>query len=557
MAMRINHNIPALNALRNLRETDEEMGRTLERLSSGLKINRAADGPATLVISEQMRGQIASIKQAIENSEASISMVQTAEAALNEVNNLLISIRQRAIHAANEGANDEKMLQADQAEVDNALDTIDRVARTSQFGTRTLLDGSNGANGVAVGQGLRFESASPETKSSPAEGYLIDITQAATRSRMEGQRPISVGDLVDSFQIILSEGGKNAEFRMDNPKDASAIRNMLDNLERPELQVDPQRAVRAIREVIAQKLEQSVKSAGLDVQVLVDPNTQRLVVEHNKFGSAHVFTASATIPGVLSRLANTIEQGERGRDVEGTIDGKIGSGKGVQMTGADGTDVEGLVIEHDPVRKVTERILKTDPRNVRLEDFDVGIPGARPLSKREDNEFVEFTFEVPADTQAETEGFVHVTQNSLTFQVGPTRGQQVKISLVDAKSNRLGNGVPNSSGFRNLSEIDVTTAQGAEDAMLLVDDAIGEITQLRATLGAFQKNTLQSNTKSLRVAEENLTSAESSLRDADMAAEMTNFTRNQVMLAAGTAMLAQANQSPEAVLRLLTATVSG
>lgn len=93
--------------------------------------------------------------------------------------------------------------------------------------------------------------------------------------------------------------------------------------------------------------------------------------------------------------------------------------------------------------------------------------------------------------------------------------------------------------------------------MLLVDDAIGEITQLRATLGAFQKNTLQSNTKSLRVAEENLTSAESSLRDADMAAEMTNFTRNQVMLAAGTAMLAQANQSPEAVLRLLSATVSG
>ncbi len=94
-------------------------------------------------------------------------------------------------------------------------------------------------------------------------------------------------------------------------------------------------------------------------------------------------------------------------------------------------------------------------------------------------------------------------------------------------------------------------------ALLLIDDAMGEISQLRATLGAFQKNTLQSNTKSLRVAEENLTSAESSLRDADMAAEMTNFTRNQVMLAAGTAMLAQANQSPEAVLRLLTATVSG
>jgi flagellin len=157
----------------------------------------------------------------------------------------------------------------------------------------------------------------------------------------------------------------------------------------------------------------------------------------------------------------------------------------------------------------------------------------------------------------DVEGFVHVTQNSLAFQVGPTRGQQVKISLVDAKSDRLGTGIENESGFRSLREIDVTTPQGAEDAILLVDDAITQVSSVRAMLGAFQKNTLESNATSLRIAEENLTSAESSLRDADMAEEFSKFTRNQIMSSAGIAMLAQANQAPRQVMQLLNSAANG
>ena len=99
----------------------------------------------------------------------------------------------------------------------------------------------------------------------------------------------------------------------------------------------------------------------------------------------------------------------------------------------------------------------------------------------------------------------------------------------------------------------MTTSQGAQDALLIIDDGITQISQLRADLGAFQKNTLQSNTNSLRIAQENLVSAESSLRDTDMAAEVSRFTRNQIMFASGMAMLAQANQTPQAVLQLLTA----
>ena len=556
MAMRINHNIPALNALRNLRRTDQAMSQSLERLSSGLKINRAADGPAGLVISEQMRGQIASIKQAISNSEASVSMVQTAEAALSEVNNLLVSMRQLSIHAANEGANDEKMTAADQAEIQNALDTIDRIARSSQFGSRTLLDGSNGANGVAVGEGISFVSASPNTKSSPAEGYEIDVTQAATHTMRQSMRPISIQDLIEGFQIIISEGGKNAEYSSNNPSDAGSMRNMLDNLERPELGLDPVTVARDVRKIIAQKLQEKSDDAGLDVKILIDHQTQNLVVQHNKFGSEHAISVSSSIAGILSEVANKIEQAQRGRDVEGTIDGKVGVGRGVKLTGPENTDIEGLIIEVEPTHRTELRLAKNDPRNATPEEFDTGIPGGRAIARREEGQFLVYTIEVPTDTEADTEGFVHVTQNSLVFQVGPTQGQQVKVSLIDAKSNRLATGVPNDSGFRSLAEIDVTTAAGAEDALGLIDAAVDQISQVRANLGAFQKNTLQSNTNSLRIAEENLTSAESSLRDADMAAEMSEFTRNQVMLAAGTAMLAQANQSPQAVLQLLRGTIN-
>ncbi len=142
MSLRINHNIAALDAHRNLTLTTRNLSSSMEKLSSGFRINRASDDPAGLVISEQFRAQIAGLNQAISNSEGSINMIQTAEGALNELNNMLISMRELAIHAANEGFNDTAQLEADQAEIDNAISTIDRIAANTQFGTKKLIDGS-------------------------------------------------------------------------------------------------------------------------------------------------------------------------------------------------------------------------------------------------------------------------------------------------------------------------------------------------------------------------------------------------------------------------------
>ncbi len=572
MALRINHNIAALNALRNLNKTDAELSGSLERLSSGQRINRAADGPASLVISEQMRGQIASISQAIQNSEASISMVQTAEASLTEVATLLVSMRQLAIHAANEGANDDKMVAADQFEIENALATIDRIARTSQFGTRVLLDGSNGANGLAVGEGLSFVEASPITRSSPADGYAVNITRPATRAEKVGVRPISledlrptdIGALVKGFRIMIAEGGKNISFDMENNSDGDVIRKLLGEMDRNPLDFNRSLVERNIRDTIVENLQRKADSDNLKIEIFLRPNEdgqEVLVVRHKEFGSAFTFNVGATVPGVLAVEPNRFEEALPGRDVEGTIDDKIAVGNGELLVGAEDTDVEGLQVHFDSVKMFLQRFPKfvadgptiiANPEIGKVDESKPPVPGGRLLSKEEDGEFVLFKWEAPADVSREPDGFVHVTQNSLAFQVGPTQGQQVKISLIDSKTNRLGTGIDNESGFQSLKEIDVTDSQGAEDAMTLIDDAITRISELRADLGAFQKNTLESNTNNLRISFENLTSAESSMRDADMAEEMSTFTRNKIMMGAGVAMLAQANQTPQTVLQLLT-----
>ena len=151
------------------------------------------------------------------------------------------------------------------------------------------------------------------------------------------------------------------------------------------------------------------------------------------------------------------------------------------------------------------------------------------------------------------EGAVYVTNNSLNFQVGPAQTQTAKISLPNINAHSLARGVKNDSGYTSLGDVDITTFQGAQDAINLIDQAINEVTTVRGGLGAFQKNTLETNLNNLRYATENMTAAESELRDTDMAAEMSEFTKQQILLASGTAMLGQANQTPKAVLNLLNA----
>ena len=587
MALRVNSNIAALNALRHLQQTEQELGKNLERLSSGRKINHAADGPASLVISEQMKTQISGLGQAIRNSESSISMIQTTEGALNEVSNILINLRQLAVHAANEGTNDEKMLQADQNEVNNLISTLRNIAKNTQFGTRNLLDGSNSATGVAIGNNLEFVFASDEAKSSPSNGFKVDITQVATRPMMIATRRLSLEDVSSSdpnndFSFVINEGGRTVSVDLKNNNDlretieklaTSAIRNGT-----PETKI---RTERAIQQLIAFEMQRLADEANMDLDIFVYRPADNLgpflenfdtlndtlteiartlgaleeisdvlgsadeviVMRHRQFGSEPSFTVSSTLENYFGENIQTNEAAFAipGRDVEGTIGGYpevdgggAAMGKGQFLTGAPGAEAEGVTVKYG---ETTDDVIYE-------------------IANRSDNR-VSGTFKLEQNNDSlvgeDVDGFVHVSQNSLAFQIGPNQGQLRRISVESMSPEQLSNGVENDSNFHSLAEIDVLDADASQDALLLIDQAIDDVSTMRGNLGSFQKNALEANLHGLRVSKENLTASESQLADTDMAQEMSSLVKNQILLASGTAMLAQANQVPQSVIQLLNA----
>lgn len=508
MGLRINHNTSAINSHRNLQANQATMSKTLEKLSSGLKINRASEGPAALVISEQMRAQIAGLNQAIDNSETAVSLIQTTEANMGEVSNLLTSIRQLAIHAANEGVNDEVMLAADQKEIENALDTISRISSQAQFGNKRLLDGSRGAFGTTTGENLEFVGATLDTGDSRENGFDVKITQAASKSGVVGSTAITDEIVKAGEQLTVIEKGKMATYT-SNVDDTAAT--------------------------LVQNLRNEINRKGLELDIKL--NDQGVIeIKHREFGSEPVFQVLSSTAGVLSKTGNQIEMAESGKDVKGTINGESAVGKGQILTGVKGAGcVDGLSVRYygDGKKMIV-------PPDCEVADIRVESEGEEDQPPKD---------EIPVEGLSV--GRVFVAQNSMRFQVGANMNQTVGVSVKSSNPENMANGIANKSGFESLAAIDVTQFQGAQDTIKLVDSAINQIAQDRGELGAFQKNTLESNLSNLQVANENLVSAESIIRDVDMAKEMATFTKNQIMSQSATAMLAQANQLPANVLQLL------
>jgi flagellin len=254
------------------------------------------------------------------------------------------------------------------------------------------------------------------------------------------------------------------------------------------------------------KLNSELQRNGMDM-VFEKGEDGLFTLRHNQYGGEYTVAASSSTAGVLSTESRRMDEAS-GQDVRGTIGGEVATGVGQVLTGAEGTRVDGLAVRY------------TGTQTVDLEG-------------------------------EENVGKVAVFQNSLIYQVGPNVGQTESISLLNTNTRVLGQGVPNDSNYRSLREIDVRTPQGAQDAQKLIDKTQNEINKTRGVMGAFQKNTLESNLRQLRVNVEELTNAESVIRDSDMAKEITEFTRNSIMMQSATAMLAQANQTPKTVLSLL------
>ncbi len=300
MGLSITNNVTSLNAQHNLNRASMNVSKSVERLSSGLKINRGADGPAALVISEKQRAQIAGLNQAISNSEKAVSVVQTAEGALNEINSLLVKVRSLAVDSANSGVNDADALAANQAEITNVLDTIDRIATNTQFGSKKLLDGSASAatTGVATDSDVSNIVATAATKGG---SYAVNVTTAAEKAKVTGAAAGVSGSATLSADETLTVTGSlgTASVTLAKGLDQSGILAAI-----------------------------NAKTDQTGVVAEVDPSAStKIRFTSSKYGAAES----------ISVTSNTATTGFGAPQISGASGGNLGADETLTITGAGGT----------------------------------------------------------------------------------------------------------------------------------------------------------------------------------------------------------------------------
>lgn len=728
MALRINHNIAALDAQRNLAMTTSSISQVMEKLSSGYRINKASDDPAGLVISEQFRAQIAGLNRAIQNSEGSINMIQTAEGSLNEINSLLVSMRELAIHAANEGFNDANQLAADQAEIENAIRTIDRIAANTQFGTKKLLDGSKdniatittanssgltvlksflasgshsitatktadstatinttslgisltstgspanleekihnldvlqaseGAEKVsnamaitdAFGKGLTIGATAANATvmsaasvlatatASQAGTYTVVLNYQENNEAVSGDQTLQIsiasGDtranVISKWNTAIANNaalagkltvatttsgtGNGIQFRSVNMgaqysvKLTSASTTATANY----MSMGASRSSRGVSlnvlnfsvttaknnnttaavtvgaatytsmSTLATAMKSALQTAfgtvstatGVtsttnDVDVAVEGTNQLKFftydegsdykIQHNSTG-----TESERLFNALGLTADTLSIS--GTDALISFDGyttavssvKYGSTSSTTLynkaSGAAGRGSVDLTLDKASNGINVGNLLL----DVKAAKFDVRLDGGPATSVTAGKDATVYTSDRSQSMKiryslTSTGGSESITNTdqSLVFQIGSNVGQTASIGLRSMTTSSLGKSLAGNS-FASLASINVETVQGAQDAQAVIDAAIDEVSNARGTLGSFQKNTLESNMRNLRVAAQNLTASESGIRDTDMASTMSEFVKYQILMQAGTSMLAQGNQLPQVVLSL-------
>ncbi len=730
MSLRINHNIAAFDAHRNLTNTTRSLSNSMEKLSSGFRINRASDDPAGLVISEQFRAQIAGLNRAIENSEGSMNMIQTAEGALTEINNLLVKMRELAIHAANEGFNDTAQLEADQAEIDNAIATIDRIAANTQFGTKQLLDGSRSniatittpnesdltikesgletgthsvvatktadssatLNSTALGISLKTDGtvynledglhnidvlqASAGATRTSSTVYFTDafnnkltladtqtyatIGSAATLaaatagnvgdhsvvlnyaevgSNPVGQQTLTISvelgdtttDIADKWNAAISSnaalngkieavsvgaGAGQLFFRPVNQGAKYSLQFISESntaVNNAQFSMGAARSTRGASKDEFQMTITTANQAGvtntLDIvsaaasktfTSINDLITDMNVAFYNAFGSVG---GSGTPTNVVASLEGTdkikLTTSDEGSDYTIRVNSNGTSTYEAEeilgFVNADTIDRAGraALVSFDGYTNEITSVKYTSTSNVTLENkagdattvgrgtiditvntaanginvgnllldvsaakYSVRLDGgpATEVTAGQDtvvwnsgrSQFLKVNYALTSEGGSET---ISNTDSSLVFQIGANVGQTARVGITSMETTALGQSIAGNQ-FSSLSEIDVTSVSGAQDAQEVIDYVITEVTNLRGKLGSFQKNTLESNLRNLRISAQNLTASESAIRDTDMAQEMSSFVRYQILLQAGTAMLAQANQVPQGVLSL-------
>ena len=495
MSMVVQHNMQAANANRMLGITTGAQSKSTEKLSSGYKINRAADDAAGLTISEKMRKQIRGLDKASSNAQDGVSSVQTAEGALTEVHSMLQRMNELAVQSSN-GTNSSDDRQAIQDEVDQLTTEIDRVAETTKFNEIYLLKGDD----------------------SSTKNVYMNAHDAGLKG-------------------TLADGAKSATFTMDELKTGDSVK-------------------------IAGK-QYTIGASKADVGTALDKKLLIVPTTAGAYTSGATFSVNNETYTITTKAAdNSIEKitnsaGQTAYEDNGNI--KWAS---TLPTGKDAlTDVKKLVNAGDTVKvdDTTMKAMADADATAGVDSDDSSIitkAQAEKMIKEEltaannigtTDKKATVAAGVTADgktTYAITKGYATVA-NTLSFNlhVGADADMTNKITVDIDTMNSSNLGI---KGI-NVKDATGTAATYAIDA---IADAVAKVSSQRSALGAVQ-NRLEHTIDNLDNISENTSSAESRIRDTDMAKEMVNYSKNNILAQAGQSMLAQANQSNQGVLSLL------
>ncbi len=532
--MRIKNNHAAQEALRFSGKNFDRINNSIQNLSSGKSVRDGTDGGASLYISSVLKNQVAGLKQAEANTEASISLLQTAEGGLSEATDKLTRMKQIAVHAANEATTDPVMLAADQQELEELLGSISILSEQTSFAGRKLLNGAMGFSGTVTGENLRFVKADVDTPASPKEGFEIDITQPATRAYMIGPEPFTVDQVGDSFNILIKEGDRVVKFDTGSNRMRVELEKIRQSFIDDPVRFPKEQVSKEVRQLVLHELKKLLAKEGLAVDAMFTED-HRLQLRHQEYGDHKTFFVTSGKAGIISRQENGAENAIPGLDVAGSIGGEPASGHGRILTARPGTVAQGVAIEYTGTPEVVEMPVLDEKGN------QTGV------------QYVKQSVEdlVGSENAPKIEGYLHLAQSTHAFQTGEDPGQFSKMALIDIRPSRLATGVENDSGYKSLADIDLTLPGGAKDAFKLIDAAVEEIALSRGELGSFQKNSLDRTIDNLRSASENLQRGNSMISVTDAADEVAEMTKNKLLLSSSQSMLAQANQKPRHVLSLI------
>ena len=460
--MKINNNIPALITNKQLLKNENSLAKTMERLSSGFKINHAADDPSGMAISGKMRAQIDGLDRSSRNANDGISVLQTADGALNEVTSMIQRMNELAVQAAN-GITGQEDKEAIQNEIDSLKEEIDRIATSTEFNTKKLLDGS--INTRIYAEHISRQQASKEVS---AGQYSLTINTAATHANIA-----STKSWEDLGPITAAQAGT----------------------------IEINGAVAEIKEgMTGQEVYEAIRNASeigeVNVSEYGDHGEHVIVFDSVAYGSEAEIKISFSNNDLATAFGLDPEITSVGTNAQVTLDRTSAFSNQATYT--------------------------TDGNKITITDAG--------------------GFEISFLAEAGYTGDVNMNVTDvgpMDLQIGANEGQYMTVRIPAMDTEHM-----------YIDDINVTTVNGAMRALDKIGDALNYINKARAELGAYQ-NRLESSVASLDETSENMTAALSRISDADMAKEMTEYTKFNVLSQSSTSALSQANELPQLALQLL------